>query len=128
MFKFRKNYLLLTILLFVIELLIALYVHDNFIRPYIGDVLVVILIYCFLRIFWNAKPVTVAISVLLFAFSIEVMQYFKMVDLLGVRENKILAIALGSTFSWEDLLAYLMGFLIIITVEKIFLSKHRITA
>ena len=118
MLKFRKTYFLLTILLFIIELLIALYVHDDFIRPYIGDVLVVILIYCFLRSFWDAKPMTIAISVLIFAFSVEFLQYLRLVDILGLRENKILSIIIGTSFSVVDLIAYLFGFLIIIAAEK----------
>ena len=35
----------------IIEIIIGVYIHDAFIRPYIGDVLVVILICCFIRIF-----------------------------------------------------------------------------
>ncbi len=33
--------------IFCIEVLIALYVRDNFVRPYIGDVLVVVVIILF---------------------------------------------------------------------------------
>ena len=40
-----------TVILLLTEVLIALYVHDAFVRPYIGDVLVVIVIYTFIRIF-----------------------------------------------------------------------------
>jgi len=43
-------------------------VQDDFIRPYLGDFLVVILIYAALRTFWNAKKITIAIGVLLFAY------------------------------------------------------------
>ena len=37
--KKRIAYGMATIMLFIVELLIALFVHDNFIRPYVGDVL-----------------------------------------------------------------------------------------
>ena len=37
--------------LFLIEGAIAIWVHDRFVRPYMGDVLVVVLVYCFVRIF-----------------------------------------------------------------------------
>ncbi len=128
MFKFRKVYFLFTILLFIIEVLIALYVHDNFIRPYIGDVLVVILIYCFLRSFWNAKYFTVSVSVLLFAYCVEFLQYLKIVDILGLGENKIMRIIIGTSFSFEDLIAYSFGFLIIIVVEKYRLNHGKTKA
>lgn len=50
--KQRIKYGAAFLLLLCVEVLIALYVHDDFIRPYIGDVLVVGVVYCFLRI-WN---------------------------------------------------------------------------
>jgi uncharacterized membrane protein len=40
--KQRIIYLSATIILFVIEALIALFVNDKFIRPFVGDILVVI--------------------------------------------------------------------------------------
>ncbi|NJO92076.1 MAG: DUF2809 domain-containing protein [Chloroflexia bacterium] len=118
MFKFSKAYFSLAILLFIIEVLIALYVHDNFIRPYVGDVLVVVLIYCFLRSFWNTKYSIVAISVLIFAYCVEFLQYLKIVDILDLRENKVMATIIGTSFSFEDLIAYFFGFLIILVIEK----------
>ena len=42
--KLRLLYVIGTLLLLVTEVLIALYVHDSIIRPFIGDMLVVILI------------------------------------------------------------------------------------
>ena len=48
--KRRLVYIVATILLLCIEVIIALFVHDNFIRPYVGDILVVVVIYTFIRI------------------------------------------------------------------------------
>ena len=47
----RIGYAIATVILLLIEVLIAIYVHDAFVRPYIGDVLVVVVIYTFIRIF-----------------------------------------------------------------------------
>ena len=41
----RLYYLIVFITLMVIEVLIAVYVHDSFIRPYIGDILVMGVLY-----------------------------------------------------------------------------------
>ena len=41
--KKRIFYIISFLVIFCIEVLIALYVCDNFVRPYIGDVLVVVL-------------------------------------------------------------------------------------
>ena len=49
MLTFRKTYFILSILLFIIEVLIALFAHDEFIRPYVGDLLVVVLLYCLVK-------------------------------------------------------------------------------
>ena len=49
--KKRIFYIISFLLIFCIEVLIALYVRDNFMRPYVGDMLVVVLVYSFVRIF-----------------------------------------------------------------------------
>jgi hypothetical protein len=38
-FRFSWKYLLLTLALLITEVLIALYMHDRFVRPYVGDFL-----------------------------------------------------------------------------------------
>lgn len=117
-FIFNQKYLFLTVFLFFVELAIALFVKDTLIRPFVGDVLVVMLIYCFLRIFLRFDYWKIALGVLLFAFIIEILQYFDYVKLLGLENNRILSVALGRTFEWTDFVAYLTGFLLIILVEK----------
>ncbi|WP_366069085.1 DUF2809 domain-containing protein [Flavobacterium sp.] len=55
MLTFNKTYFRLASLIFTVEILIALYVHDKIIRPYFGDVLVIVLIYCFIKSFFKNK-------------------------------------------------------------------------
>lgn len=125
MLTFNKNYFSITILVFIIEVVIALYVHDNFIRPYVGDVLVVILIYCFLKSFIKLSFTTAALAVLLFAFTIEFLQYLNIVEKLGLEKSKIARTVIGTSFSWMDLITYLMGIAVVIVVEKYYLQdKH----
>ena len=118
MLTFKKNYFFLTVLLLIVEVCIALFVHDKFIRPYIGDLLVVMLIYCFLKTFWNAPVPTVALSVLVFACMIEALQYFHFVEVLGLEKNTFAKVILGNTFHWLDIAAYAAGILVILIVEK----------
>ena len=122
--KFNKKYLFLTIILFSIEVLIALYVKDSLIRPFVGDVLVVCLIYCFLRIFLNFSHWKIAPGVLVFACLIEISQYFDLVKLLGFENNRVISIVLGRTFEWADFAAYFAGFLLILFFEKIRQNNH----
>ena len=51
-FTFRRSYFLATVLLLLTEALIALHVHDRIIRPYFGDFLAVVLVYCLVRKFF----------------------------------------------------------------------------
>lgn len=117
MLTFNLRFFLLSILFFVIEVLIALYVKDDFVRPYVGDYLVVMLIYCAVRTFIKASPVKVAIAVLLFAYLIEVLQYFRIVDRLGLSGNPVAKTVIGYGFEWWDILAYTLGVLTILLVE-----------
>ncbi|MDI6034730.1 DUF2809 domain-containing protein [Flavobacterium sp. LB2P84] len=118
MFQFNRNYFILTILLFLLEIVIALFVHDNFLRPYFGDFLVVMLLYCFLKSFLNVSVWVAASFVLLFSFAIETAQYFNMVEKLGLEHYKIAKVVLGNSFAWMDLLAYVLGILAVISIEK----------
>ena len=117
LFRFRLNYFLVFLLLFLVEVCIALFVRDRFVRPYLGDVLVVMLLYCFVRSFLKLKPRVAALGVLLFAFLIEMLQYFRLVEVLGLRDNKIATTVLGSSFDWEDLLAYSLGAVLVLLIE-----------
>ncbi|MEI6412027.1 MAG: DUF2809 domain-containing protein [Bacteroidota bacterium] len=118
MLTFSPRYLLPTLLLFATEALIALYVRDQIIRPYIGDLLVVILIYCFVKSFLNTPVWPTAIAVLLFSYTIEVLQYFNLVHLLGLQDSKLARIVIGTSFAWTDLAAYTAGIAIVLFVEK----------
>lgn len=116
MLTFNKKFFFLTLLLFITEVLIALYVRDRFVRPYGGDYLVVMLIYCFVRTFLNSPVLPTAVAVLLFAYLIETLQYFRLVDRLGLEHNVIAKTVIGYGFSWIDMLAYTLGIATILAV------------
>ncbi len=124
MFRFHKTYFFLTILIFIIEVLIALYVRDNFVRPYLGDVLVVILIYCFIRSFFRWPVVPVAIGVLLFAFAIETLQYLNIVERLGLKDSKLANVVIGNSFAWKDMLCYVAGIAVVLAAEYYCKNKN----
>ncbi|WP_410221125.1 DUF2809 domain-containing protein [Pedobacter sp.] len=118
MFTFnRKNFAAAIILLFI-EIGIALFVRDTIIRPYAGDVLVVILIYYWIKSFLDIPVKETAIGVLLFAYSIEILQYFNIVKVLGLSEFKILRVMIGNYFSWIDMLSYTAGIITVLFIEK----------
>ena len=122
-FTFNKIYFFLVILIFAIEIYIGMYVKDSFVRPYLGDFLVVILIYCFLKSFWKETPLKVALFVLIFSFVVEFLQYFNIVEALGLQENKLASIIIGTSFAYEDLLAYFLGIVTVLIIEYSFNKK-----
>lgn len=120
--KFRFNYFLLTILLFVVEVLIATVWKENvFLRSYIGDVLVVALIYTFILSFFRIKNKNALIlGVFIFSVFIEVLQYLNIAEFLQLRQGSWQHIVVGSSFSWWDIVCYAVGCLIIVLLEKLF--------
>lgn len=115
--KKRIKYLIGFIIILIVEVFIALYVHDNVIRPYVGDILVIICIYLLLRIIIPEKIKYLSLYVLILAILVEIMQYFNFTDMLSA-QNKILKIALGSTFDINDIVCYVIGYIIIILFEQ----------
>lgn len=107
--KRRITYAALFVIIFLIELYIALYVHDDFVRPYIGDVFVTALICCFCRIFFPRGIKLLPLYVLIFSFLVETAQYFNVVTLLGLQDNALACTIIGTSFSHIDLVCYAVG-------------------
>ena len=116
---FNRNYFIGFIILLLIEILIERFFKTGFIRHTLGDYLVVILLYCFVRAFTNLTVKIAAISVLIFAYIVEVLQYFNIVSLLGLSSNKTANIIIGNTYSFSDMLAYTFGIITVVLLEKL---------
>ncbi|QNK63650.1 DUF2809 domain-containing protein [Pedobacter sp. PAMC26386] len=116
--SFNKYYFGFTLLLSITEVLIACYAHDRIIRPYGGDFLIVIFLYCLVKTFINAPVKPVAIAVLLFSYLIEVGQYFRLVHYLGLDDSKMANLIFGNHFSWIDMLAYTLGTALIFRLQS----------
>lgn len=117
--RLRIIYALCFVAILIIEVLIALFVRDAFIRPYGGDILVTILICCFVRIFFPEKVKLLPIFVFIFSAAVEIGQYFDFVSLLGLGDIKFFRILLGTSFSVIDLICYGVGCIIFFIGEKI---------
>lgn len=118
----NSKYLILTILLLLTEILIAVFLHDDFIRPFFGDFLAVIFVYSGLRIF-SKKTFATAVMSLIIACIIEALQYLKFLELTGLINYKVLAIVLGNSFSWLDILAYFLGFVAVLIAEYFYILR-----
>lgn len=122
-FHFKIKYFVAAIILFGVEVLIALYAHDQIIRPYVGDMLVVVLIYCFVKSFVNTPIVKTAIAVLLFSYFVETLQYFNFITMVGLQHSAMARVILGTSFAWIDMLAYTVGISLVLIIEKMWTKK-----
>ena len=119
----RIVYLLIFCGLLAVEVCIALFVNDAFIRPYVGDMLVTLLLCCLCRVIVPNKVRLLPLYVIIFAACVEVGQYFDLVALLGLADNRILSIALGRTFSWMDIVCYGIGCVVAVWLDRILIKK-----
>ena len=118
-FYFNGYYFLAALLLLIVEIVIGSYMHDDIIRPYGGDFLVVILLYCILKSVADLPVIQAAFIVLMVAFLVEISQYFHLVKLLGVENSKTAVMLLGTSFSFTDLLMYTLGTSQLILIERL---------
>lgn len=120
--RFHVKYFMAFLILFVIEVCIALYINDKIIRPFVGDIFVVMLIYCFLMSFFKIGRNTAIVAVFIFSSSIEISQHFHLIKLLNLEEYSVAHWVLGSSFNWWDFSAYAIGLLMVYLTEVYFIK------
>lgn len=116
--KQRMTYASVFLLILMIEVLIALFVDDRFIRPYIGDVLVTALLCSLCRVIWPKGIPALPVYVFIFAALVEFAQYINLVTLLGLENNAFFSTIMGTTFSCIDLVCYAAGCILFWAAEK----------
>lgn len=112
-----KKYITIGLLLLVTEVAIAHFHFTKFIRNIVGDVLVIPLLYCFIRVFSKASILRSLSIVLSIAFLIELLQLLGVSEILNI-DNTFVNIILGSTFDVRDLFAYIIGAILVLIIEK----------
>ena len=112
--KKRWGYLLAFFTILAVEICIGLFVRDDFVRPYVGDMLVTVLLCCLAKVACpGSRP---AAPVFVFAAAVEGFQWLELTEKLGL-EGTVLGVILGSTFDWKDLLCYGAGCLAFAVAE-----------
>jgi hypothetical protein len=116
-FRLRKGYAWATAILLVVEILIALFVRDGFVRPHLGDALAVALVYCALSAALDLRPLHAAAFAFAVAAAIEFGQYLQVLRMVGLERNVVARTVLGSGFDPLDFLAYLTGAIGVLAIE-----------
>ncbi len=114
--KTNKPYLAAALVLLVIEVLIALFVNDSFIRPFLGDFLATMLVYSSLRFLSLSKKRSFLLA-LLISFFLEGLQLVNFLDWSGLGQYRLLRILLGTSFSVADLWAYTLGGVVAFSID-----------
>ena len=118
MLKFNHKNFTIFLILLIIEVIIALYIKQHFIRHVFGDYLCVIMLFYFFRSFLQLKPIYTALIVLIISFFIEILQLINIINILNI-QNNIIKIIIGTSFSVIDLVAYSLGILTVLIFEKL---------
>lgn len=105
----RIRYAGVFLMMLFAEVFIALFIKDGLIRPYVGDILVVILVYFAVRVVVPTGCRLLPVYVLIFAVLVETLQYFHFAKMLGVDKVPVIGTVLGSTFDWKDMVCYALG-------------------
>lgn len=100
---------ILSVILLGIEVLIGLFAH-GWVRSYLGDVLVVILLYTIVRtiVLRKGKWFVIPTIILVFSFIVEFLQLWGFCERFGIT-NEFLRIIIGTGFSWIDIACYCIG-------------------
>lgn len=118
--KIKPKYLLLTILIFLVEVLIATVLKNNFfIRAYLGDVIVVIFLYTFVKSFFTVNDTKLILGIFAFSCVVEFAQYFNIAEKLGFQPGSLMYIVIGNSFSWVDIACYAAGCLLLYLLVKL---------
>ena len=121
----RVIYLAIFCGLLAVEVCIALFIHDAFVRPYVGDMLVTLLLCCMCRVIFPDNVRYLPVFVFAFAACVEIGQYFDIVALMGLADNRLLSIALGRTFSWMDLVCYAIGCVVAFGLDEVIRRSNK---
>lgn len=116
--KFNKNYFIIFLIIFFIEVCIAYFLKTGFIRHTFGDFLAVILLYSLIKSFIIIKPLVATLIVLTISFTIEFLQLTPFLEWMNLQDNVYAKIVLGSTYQFSDLVAYSFGALFILIIEN----------
>lgn len=111
--KQRRWYLLCAAALLLTEILIGAFC-GGFVRIYLGDVLVTVLLCCLFRCVFPKGMPWMPAGVFLFSVAVECFQSIHIPAL----EGTVLQVILGSTFDGKDLICYGIGCLCFWLVER----------
>ena len=124
----RWPYALAALTILAVETGIALFAQDDFVRPYLGDMLAVVLAFAGIRAVTPLGSLPAVLMASAIAFAVEAGQALGLLDALGLRGSSVARTLLGADFEWRDIAAYVAGALATLAVERIVTATARSAA
>ena len=119
----RAIYFLIFLFLLLLEIAIATYLKTGFIRANLGDLLVVIVLYCLLMSTLKPSVKTGLVLTLPNAPTIELLQLIDLTRFFPQEYKQLATLVLGSHFSWLDLLMYVLG-IVCVWITEIVVKRY----
>ena len=119
-----KQYAIGFILILVTEIAIAVFGFHRWVRGFLGDLLVIPLLYLGFRLLFPISMKRAVLMVWCIALVIECLQAVEFTKFLGT-DNALVRILLGQTFDCWDLLAYTLGAIAILLASRITTSLNK---
>lgn len=106
----NKVNLLFFLLFFITEVIIGKFADSSgWIRCYAGDILIMPLMYFFIRSFTDSLKKSLPVLLLLFAFVVEFLQSIDICGILGIDNKSLLAVIIGTKGDLKDIICYIIG-------------------
>ena len=115
--KIRKIYAVLFAAFVLTEIYIAAFVTNVFVRSYLGDVFITLLICFFVQAIFKKRIKLLSLYVFIFSVVVEICQYFDLVKLLGLEGCKFISVWFGRCFSFYDIICYAAGCIVFVAVD-----------
>ncbi|PVM92027.1 ribosomal maturation YjgA family protein [Caulobacter endophyticus] len=116
--RIRFGYLALAIALFAVEVVIALFVRDALVRPYMGDVLATAMVYFGLRGVTPLGRIGAAAGAFGLGAVVEIGQALHILDLVGLGASRWARVVFGGVFDFKDLACYAIGVALAMAVDR----------
>ena len=117
--RFDVRVFLCFVALTVLEGLIAtIWSHHRWLRGFVGDVLAIAWVYLLLKSFVRASPLMLASAALLTGYILELAQYLAKMQGWHIQQP-VLRVLIGSVPDWWDVVAYTIGFVLVLCAEKL---------
>lgn len=109
--------------LIVCYIIVKSFSGNPIIRGFLGDIVIVLLIYNFLKGIKDFNSKKLVIFTLMLSYITEFLQYLQISKYLGLENNQAAQLIIGSVFDPFDLLAYTIGGLMAYLADKLIIER-----